>query len=126
MSRTFPRPAGEMPANCVSRTTRMAAPKDKASFPLQKAQCILAQREAKSMSLLVEKTEFSCERKSFGAGRPAKTEGGESPPLSKNTQQNCSAQAADAAAARLGTGASSPSQRTLTSFETPGSCMVTP
>jgi len=30
------------------------------------------------------------------------------------------------AALRLGVGSASPSQRTLTSFETPGSCMVTP
>ena len=35
--------------------------------------------------------------------------------------------AAEAVAARrFSTGASSPSQRTLTSFDTPGSCMVTP
>src|SRR5229473_1757533 len=34
--------------------------------------------------------------------------------------------AAEAAARLLWTGASSPSQRTLTSFETPGSCIVTP
>ena len=34
--------------------------------------------------------------------------------------------AAVAAARRLGVGVSSPSQRTLTILETPGSCMVTP
>jgi hypothetical protein len=37
-----------------------------------------------------------------------------------------SAQAAEAEAARFGTGAVASSQRTETSFETPGSCMVTP
>jgi len=33
MSRTFPRAAGDMPANFVSRTTRIAAPKDTEEFP---------------------------------------------------------------------------------------------
>jgi hypothetical protein len=38
MSRTFPRATGVIPANFVSRTTRIAAPKDTEEFPLQECE----------------------------------------------------------------------------------------
>jgi hypothetical protein len=75
-------------------------------FPLEKVQGILAQRKRKSKLRPVE--------------IPAKQ-------MRKNRTAGDLSYAAEAAAVwSFAEGSVSPSQRTLTSLETPGSCMVTP
>src|SRR5882672_554996 len=121
MSRTLPRARGGMPGKFVSRmtfaaglafTTVLPLTKCSAFYPtVRRCQC---GREANfgEENLLPGIVSFN-ERKNG-----AKVF---SPRRSKFYLSY-----AAVAALRLGVGSASPSQRTLTSFETPGSCMVTP
>jgi hypothetical protein len=66
-------------------------------------------------------------RQKFPASESVSGEGGQAEARLNTRNLRSQIHAAEAAAAaRLGSGDASPSQRTETSFETPGSCIVTP
>src|SRR5437868_11157752 len=110
MSRTFPRAAGAIPAKLVSRMTLIAAADDTERFSRRMrnssaASCEL-QADEQWISLQNFLPQVCCEQK----------KGAETFPLLE--YKNCGPVQAAVAASFFGAGVSSPSQRTLTIFET--------
>src|SRR5579871_4475660 len=114
MSRTFPRALGITPANWVSRKVFIAGADDKRKIPsteFEHSSAPKRQSQAAQRNLPVQ----ICQKKE---------EARKTRPFGKEFLRRL--YAAAVRAFFLASGSSSPSQRTLTIFETPGSCMVTP
>src|SRR5277367_4275719 len=111
MSRTFPRAMGAIPEKCVSRMVRMEGLTATNYIPPNDF-AMLAHGEAKSNCVAVEIRWKKILEKTKNANL--------------KIRHYRIRYAAEAARVCFGLAFSSPSQRTLTIFETPGSCMVTP
>src|SRR5258708_23471463 len=120
MSRTLPRAAGKIPRIEFPEPRALLHRRTRKSFPCESARhSSAAQREVnharsgKNISAGEEKEITAIKRTVWTIVENLVADRGDS-------------YAAEAAARLLWNGASSPSQRTLTNFETPGSCIVTP
>src|SRR5277367_5185174 len=120
MSRTFPRAMGAIPEKCVSRMVRMEGLTATNYIPPNDF-AMLAHGEAKSNCVAVEIRWKKILEKTKNANLNKKTKN-----ANLKIRHYRIRYAAEAARVCFGLAFSSPSQRTLTIFETPGSCMVTP